>query len=195
MKELMINNNKIIDEEVEFKNTLSDFVHKQINEKNKINILENPIGEDYLIKLKQFIGMKENKYIKEALINKAKDLIDEDKVSTGGIGGLIDTILKKKPINKNTIDLVSHLLDYIREKIFNENLMKVLEYLEHENFLTTLMELDNDKESFKKLGEVLIRDIIYKFLSELKIDNKIEPKPKFLWNYKIPGFFYFYHKL
>ena len=34
--------------------------------------------------------------------------------------------------------------------------MKVLEYLEHENFLTTLMELDNDKESFKKeiIGDV-----------------------------------------
>ena len=45
------------------------------------NIFENPIGEDYLIKLKQFIGMKENKYIKEALINKAKDLIDGDKAS------------------------------------------------------------------------------------------------------------------
>ena len=52
-------------------------------------------------------------------IGLAKDLIDEDKVSTGGIGGLIDTILKKKPINKNTIDLVSHLLDFIREKLFN----------------------------------------------------------------------------
>ena len=193
MKDLMTSNNKIIDEEVEFNNSLSDFVHKQINEKNKIDIFKNPIKEDYLLKLKTF--MEKNEYIKKELINKAKELIDENKISKGGISGSIDTILKTKPINKNTIDLVSHLLDYIREKIFNENLIKVLEYLEHENLLTTLIELDNDKDAYNKLGEDLIKDIINKFLSELKIDDKIEPEPKFLWNYYIPGFYYFYCNL
>ena len=189
-----INNIIIKQKDYAFKNSFTDFVYKQIDEKNKINIFGDPLekeGEDYLKKLKVYLGMEKNQYLKEALIKKEKDLIDDEKNSKEGI----DNILKKKTVNKNTIVLVSHLLDYIKEKIFNENLIKINEYLEHGNLLTKLLELDNDEEKFNKLGEDLIKDIINKFLSELKIDNKIRTQPKFFWNFKIPGFYYFYYKL
>jgi hypothetical protein len=48
-KKLMINNIIIEQKDDAFKNSLSDFVYKQINEKNKINMLKNPLekeGED-----------------------------------------------------------------------------------------------------------------------------------------------------
>jgi hypothetical protein len=193
IKGLILSNNKnLIDEEMEFKNSLSNFVYNQRNERDKIDILNNPIGEDYLLKLRRY--MENNKEFRKTLIKKAKELIDEDEISKGNSAGLIYKMNKEKPINKNTIDIVSHLLIYIREKIFNENLFKVFEFLEHDNILTTLIELDNDIDAYKKLGEETIQRLLNKYL-EVKIDDKIEYKPKFLFNYKIPGFFYFYKNL
>ena len=138
IKGLILNNNKnLIDEEMEFKNSLVNFVYKQRNEKDKIDILNNPIGDDYFQKLRRY--MENNKDFRKTLIKKAKELIDEDKISKGNSAGLIYKMNKEKSINKNTIDLVSHLLVFIREKIFNENLFKVFKFLEHDNILTTLI--------------------------------------------------------
>ena len=184
------NNKKLIDEEMEFKNSLSSFVYKQRNEKDKIDIFNNPIGDDYLQKLRRY--MENNKNFREDLIKKAKELIDSN--SKGNSAGLIEQMNKEKPLNKNSIDLVSNLLVYIREKIFNENLIKVFEFLEHDNILTTLVELDNDIDIYNKLGEEIIEKLLKKFLLE-KIDDNIGYEPKFLFNYKIPGFLSFYKNL
>ena len=129
---LILNNNKnLFDEEMEFKNSLSNFVYNQRNERDKIDFLNNPIGDDYLQKIRRY--MENNRDLRKTLIKKAKELINEDEISKGNSAGLIYKMNKEKPINKNTIDIVSHLLIYIREKIFNENLLKVFKFLEHDN--------------------------------------------------------------
>ena len=73
IKGLILSNNKnLIDEEMEFKNSLSNFVYNQRNERDKIDILNNPIGEDYLLKLRRY--MENNKDFRKKLIEKAKEL-------------------------------------------------------------------------------------------------------------------------
>ena len=80
--------------------------------------------------------MDKGKDFKNEIIKKAKKLINnDDEVKRNG-KYLIDKLIKMNYINENSIDLISCVLDYIKEVIFSkyfENIFK-----EDNNLLTTL---------------------------------------------------------
>ena len=81
----------------------------------------------------------------------------------------------------------------------------IFNVLEDNNFITTLLELNNDKTCYLAVGvtdskagkaknKKIIQDLETTFLKEIKLDNK-KYEPKFVSNYRIPGFYNFYKKL
>ena len=104
----------------------------------------------------------------------------------------------KNHINKNSIDIISCILDYIKENIFKKNLQYIFKVLERNNFLTTLMEVSNDKniklDKNDKSNKNILKELKSKFISEIKVDD-VKYEPKFLFNYKIQGFYNFYKDL
>ena len=191
IKNIMLSGSSM-NEEAEFDKSLKKFIYEEINKKNNKDILKNNINDDdYCNKIKSY--MENNKDFKKDLIKKAKELINDNKDAMGDCGSLIYKMFNEKYINPNSIDLISCIVEYMKEKIFNENLKKVFNILEHNNFLTTLIEIDEDKDIKDKLGKDIIKLLKDKCF-EIKVDNdKLEPK--FLFNYKIPGLFNFYQNL
>ena len=61
---------------------------------------------------------------KKEIINKAKELIKEDKDIKGDIRNLINKMLTDNFINKYRFDFVSCIIEYIKEKIFDINIEK-----------------------------------------------------------------------
>ena len=113
-------------------------------------------------------------------------------------------MIKENYINKNAIDIKSCILDYIKENIFKKYLQYIFKVLEHNNFLTTLIEISKDKNS--KLdknnksdkndnNKIIIKELKHKFLKKIKVDNDSKFEPKFLFNFKIPIFYNFYKDL
>ena len=68
--------------------------------------------------------------------------------------------------------------------------MYIFKVLEHNNFFTTLLEINKDRNN--KLDKNIIKELKPKFLKEID-DAKYEPI--FLFNSKIPSFYYFYKNL
>ena len=95
----------------------------------------------------------------ENIIEKAKDLIEEKG------NELMEQIYKNKYINKNSIDIISILLDYIRNKIFDEYLLKIFNIIEDNNFLNNLLSL-NKHTNF--LNDTLIIEIKEKYIEIIK---------------------------
>jgi hypothetical protein len=111
-------------------------------------------------------------------------------------------MFREKYINKDNIDLISCILDYIKENIFKTNLEYIFKSLEHNNFLTTLLKVSKDKEirldkndkSSIPNNRIILKYLKMQFLNEIKKENDKVYEPKFLFNYKIPGFYNFYKK-
>ena len=190
----ILQNDSLIVENVEFDNSLIKFLYEEINKKNLTNSLYsiNINEEKYIKDLQKYINNNKNDF-KNDLIRKAKEIINEDKDINGDCGSLINKIFQKNYINPNSIDLISCIIEYIKEKIFNENLQKIFKILEHNNFLTTLIELGKDKEIRDRLSKDLIRELKNKTF-EIKVDDQ-KYEPKFLFNYKIPGLYIFCQNL
>ena len=191
IKDIMFESGSSLDEETEFKKSLIKFVCSAINEKNKTRFLDNLNEDEYSNELLRY--MENNKDFKKSLIRKAKELIDEDKIAKGDCGSLIDKMLKENYINKNSVDLISCVIDYIKENIYNKNLEIIFTFLEHYNFLTTLLEIDKVTNK-NKIEQNIIIEIKDKILSEIKT-NEENLDPKFLFGYNIPGFIIFYNYL
>ena len=211
IKDIMEDNGQLMDLNREFKRTLTNFVYKELNEKrNTINISNSLNNKDYDKKNSIIISNENNKInednyeyeiirymdkdeeFKDKIIDKAKKLIDSDKEAEGDCKKLIDKILKMNYIGKNSLDIISCLLDYIKEEIFNKYLKYIFTVLEDNNFLTTLLEIKNNKSN--SIEENIIEKLKEKSLEIITIDKNIY-EPKFLFNYKIPGFYNFYRNL
>ena len=221
IKDVMFNADAFKNLDYEFRETLINFVYDQIAEKNKNenndttnfstffneNYGENS-GQDNLNEEKYIEEilkyMTKNSDFKKDLIKKAKELIEIDPDAQGHCQSLVDKMLEKNYINKDSIDIISCTLDYIKEKIFKKSLLYIFKVLEDNNFLTTLIEIGkdrnikldkNDKSARNDKNKYIIKDLKNKFLKEIKVDNEDKYKPKFLFNYKIPGFYNFYKNL
>ena len=113
---------------------------------------------------------------------------------------MINKIFKNHQINKNSIDIISCVLDYIKENIFKKYLQYIFKVLEYNNLLTILMEISKDrnskldKDDKSNKNKIIIKEFKSKFLKEIKEDD-IKYEPKFLFNYKIPEFYNFYREL
>ena len=224
IKEVMFNADTFRNLDNEFNDILVNFVYEEISEKNKNETKENSMGNlsTYFSEKygeKSNIGnLNEEKYIdeitkymikdiefKDDLIKKAKELIEIDKDAQGDCQSLVNKMFKENHINKNSLDIISCILDYIKENIFKKYLQYILRVLEHNNFLTTLIEISNDKNSKLDKNEksdkndrsnkIILKELKSKFLKEIKVNNDVKYEPKFLFNYKIPGFYNFYKDL
>ena len=138
------------------------------------------------------------------IIKKTKELIELDKDAQRDCESLIKEMLKENYINKDTIDIKSCILDYFKENIFKKYLQYIFKVLEHNNFITTLIEISkdknskldkNDKSDKNDKNKIIIKELKHKFLKKIKVDNEAKYEPKFLFNYKIPGFYNFYKDL
>ena len=172
IKDIMFSTDTYMNLEKEFKNTLLNFVYREINEKAKninlsnlfyVNYSENLNEEYYSDEIVKCVG---NDFeFKNDLIEKAKQLIDIDNEAQQDAKSLIDKIFKDNHINKNTIDIVSCFLDYIKENIFKKYLMYIFKVLDRNN----------------KLDKNIIKELKPKFLKEID-DAKYEPIFLFIHN-------------
>ena len=95
-------------------------------------------------------------------------------------------------IKKNSIDIISILIEYTRDEIFDQYINNILNILEDNNFLTSLLVIDNHKELLK---DDIIREIKEKYIKNIKFEKDKKYKPKFILNFIIPGFYNFYGEL
>ena len=135
IKRIIEENEDYFDLNREFNRDLIKFVYKEINQNkyednNCLNLDENNLMDE----IEKY--MDKGKDFKNEIIKKAKKLINnDDEVKRNG-KYLIDKLIKMNYINENSIDLISCVLDYIKEVIFSkyfENIFK-----EDNNLLTTL---------------------------------------------------------
>jgi len=195
IKEILDNNDELMNLDKEFKRALSSFVYSGLTEKNKKKSISNSkikkglLNEDnYSEEIIRY--MDEDEDFKKDIINKAKELIDINNESKGDCKSLVDKIMKN--MSKNSLDIISCLLDYIKEHIFNKYLLYIFKVLEDRNFLTTLVEIKKTRD--KDLDEDVIKALQKKILGIIKVDNK-SYEPKFIFNYKIPGLYKLYENL
>ena len=221
IKDVMFSADTFKNLDKEFNDSLINFVYEEMKEKSKNNLNEKSMMsnfsnfDNYIFDDESII--KEEKYSEELkkymakdiefkndLIKKAKELIELDNDAQGHCQSLVDKMLKNNYINKNSIDIISCILDYIKENIFKKYLLYIFKVLEDNNFLTTLIEISkdrnskldkNDKSNKNERNKFIIKELKNKFLKEIKVDNDAIYEPKFLFNYKIPGFYKFYDKL
>ena len=172
--------------EEEFYKTLKIFLKNEIDEKGKLKI-DNKT--EYIRGILSYI--KESKSIKENIINAAYNLIDKNKEDEN-CNDIIDKIFRNKLINKFTVDIVSCIVDYIKEEIFNKYLRKIFMILEDNNILTTLSELY--LSDFEGIDKNIVEEIVIEFIKNINFD-KSNYNCKFSFNYKIPGFYNFYISL
>ena len=140
---------------------------------------------------------------KDKIIEKAKELIKMDKDARDDCNYLVDKMFKEKYFDKNIIDIISCILDYIKENIFIKYLKLIFNILEDNNFLTTLIEINKDKTCRLDKNDTspspnnsrIIKELETKFLKEIKVEYDKKYEPKFLSNFKIPGFYKFYKNL
>ena len=166
-----------IDLKKEFEKMLRKFLIKKNNKNDKKN-------ESYYQKI--FKYFEKDTVFMEDIIEKAKDLIEEKG------NELMEQIYKNKYINKNSIDIVSILLEYIRDKIFDEYLLKIFYIIEDNNFLSTLLALNKHNDL---LNNTLIKEIKEKYIKIIKYDKDKKYIPKFNMDFVIPGFYNFYQEL
>ena len=106
---------------------------------------------------------------------------------------IIKKIYNNKCINIYSIDIASCLIEYIIENIFNEYLKNIFEILENDNLFTTLVEIQAN--NYKYIDKDQVEDIINIYLDEITLEKNKNYKPKFLFNYNVPGFYNFYIKI
>ena len=192
IKFILDDNSEYMDLDNEFNKLLSNFVFEGLNKKrNKSN--NNNLDKSMIIKdnnySKEIIKyMKNNSYFKEKIILKAKNFLNEENNVEENGQKLIERILYKKYIDKSSLDIISCTLNYIKVEIFCKYINYILAALEDNNILTTLIEIQNNNEN-NKIDESKINQFLINFLDNLTYDEKKEFNPKFLYNYKIPGFY------
>lgn len=147
----------------EFDKTLKNFLIKKLNENPKF------IGNntEYINDIIDYINKEES--IKNKVIEITYKIIEnkfnEDEFSNN----MIEKIFSSNYINQFTLDIISCIIEYIKEEVFNENLKKIFEMLEDNNILTTLIE--NKKGNYNSIDKKTIRDLIIDYLEELKFDE------------------------
>ena len=187
----ILNDEKLIDLNREFKKTLTSFVYKELIEKRKYtNNPEIQIGllneENYIDEIIKFMDEEED--FKKKIINKTIELITNDKKVQGNCKSLLEIIFKN--VGKYSIDIISCLLDYIKEKIFSEYLLIIFKSLEDNNFLTTFVEFKKyNNDAIDTSIIIQLEDI---FMEEIDIAKN---EPKFSFKFMIPGFYNFYKNI
>ena len=188
---------KLIEKQSEFFKALKTYYNSYTN---KIDFIEN-----YLPKIISYL--QENKEFIDIIWSKALSLIyKENKINTKDnkdnkenilfFNKIKSEIFNNTYITNNSVDIVSSLInDVIIDKILKNAIMKVLDTLESDNFLTTLLNIDNNNKlsGFLSSKENLLQ-IMEKYLNSVEI-NDMQNKAIFKNNYLVPGFLSFYNTI
>ena len=171
---------KKIDLNSEFEYELKKFINSNLNAEVKSLKGENDFinNENYLTKLEEYF--KKERIFQREIIDKAKSFIKLKGKD------LIKKIYDETYINKNSVDIISIMMNYIKEKLFGNYLMDIFNNLEDNNIFTSLMILSNEKNEI--LSEDTIRDLQKYSLNDIKYKQRIYD-PKFDLNFLIPGFY------
>jgi hypothetical protein len=93
--------------------------------------------------------MKDERTIKEKINDIVFKFIDNDKDKEDiNCKRIIEIIYKEQYINKYTLDIVSLIIEYIKDNLYNKYLNIIFKKLEDNNILTTLSQIQ--KMSIKK---------------------------------------------
>jgi hypothetical protein len=208
IRDIMNENSEYMNLNNEFNRFLENFVYKELNNKRnnqnnqslyikdmntfKSMFIENPLklkDNNYSKEIKTF--MESNYYFKEKVITKALKFLSEDKDSRYESQQLIINIMHNDYINKNSIDIISCVLNYIKEEIFGKFIKYIFTVLEDNNILTTLLGIQKNNE----IDGAIIQKLLESSIEAITYDDKKEFNPKFLYNYSIPGFYNSFQKL
>ena len=185
-KEILENKRVELKLDEEFYKTLKNFLNKELD-------ANGTLDNDKIEYIKGIINyIKEEDSIKDKIIEVAYKLIDENKEDEN-CNDIIEKIYKDKRINKFTVDIVSCIIEYIKEEIFNKYLKIIFKILEDNNILTTLSDLN--QSDFNDINKEIVKGIIDEFLDKLTYNKNYAYNCKFLYNFNIPGFYNFYVNL
>ena len=192
VKDIMFDSETFKKLDKEFIETLSNFVYE------KMLCFDKGKEKKYCDEIINYMMYIDTNF-KNKLIKKAKELIVTDENARVDLFSLVNNMIEEKYVNKDKIDIISCILDYIKEKIFTKYLKYIFSVLEDNNFLTTLLEINNDITCVLDINNndkrQIIKELEEQFVNIIKVDNNKKYEPKFISNYKIPGFYNFYKKL
>lgn len=119
----------------------SNYLTKKYIDTSQTNYMNEENYREEITKYMQYIDPD----FKNKIIEKAKELIAADKNSADSSFILINKMFKENYMNKDKIDVISCILDYIKENIFPKYLELIFDILEDNNFLATLLEINKSK--------------------------------------------------
>ena len=169
----------------EFNKTLRNFMKRELSDKGM-----NFDGDTKFIdEMESF--MEDSKIIKSKIMEITYKIIDDEFKNENS--GIIDKILHDKLINNFTIDVISCICDYIKDKVFNKNLKILFKILEDNNILTTLVEIK--KNNYDAILKETVDNIVVTYLDELEIKKDYIYNCRFKFNYNIPGLYNFFENI
>ena len=157
---------------------------------------------NYWPKVKNYF--EENKDFIDIILEKSFSLIfkeninnetDETKKNQKIFEEIKKEIFENSYITSNTIDIVELIVKkVIIEKKIKGTIIKVLDSLESNNFINTLLNLDKNVEFKSLASKKTLCQMMEKYLNIVNITD-IQKKAKFKANYLVPGFLSFYDKI
>jgi len=120
----------------EFHEALKQFLNENLRElygkSDEINI------DNYSEKLESYF--ESNKNLVENIIEKIKQFIKGEENRSNNI---IEKIYNSQYVNKNSVDIISVIIEYIKKEIISKYIKQILCNLEDNNILTTLLAINN----------------------------------------------------
>ncbi len=187
-----LKNKGLINIEDEFDNALIKFTND--NFKNFYGINDKINEDNYLTKLKEFFSESKNKDLKNYIIEKIDSYINNKNEDSNNSNIIILKIYEKGYIDKNTVDLISAIKEFIKKEIISKSIDTILCYLENNNILTSLLVLNNDKKLINDELQETIKEMIKQYLEKINMEVN-NYKPKFIFSFIIPCFIEFYANL
>ena len=170
----------------EFMKVLRSFINNSLGNDTKTLKGENDSinHENYLIQLEEYFN--NNPSFMNDIIDKAKSFINFKG------DNLVKEVYKNSYINQNSVDIISIVLEFIRNKLISEYIKDILQNLEDNNFFTSLLVTNSQKE--EGISSEIIEDLKKISLDNLKYKEK-NYDLKFDLNYFIPGLYNIYNKI
>ena len=156
LKEIFDNNKESMKLDDEFNRILTNYLIEKLRE---ISLDEDTIN-NYINDIQNYINDEES--FKEKIIEITIKLINEDKNEEEEENNMIETLFNNNYISIYSLDIVSSLLEYIKNNKFNKYLKYILEKLENNNILTTLIEIK--RNNYKYIKRDLVENIINKLI-------------------------------
>ena len=188
IKDVLNKYSKVLKLSEEFDKSLINTLTEKLNDQN----FDEKEINDYITQIQSY--MNENTNIKNKIIETAYNISeDDDDNQISKCKDIIENLYNTNYIKKFTIDIISCLINYIKDNIFIKNLEKIIIKLEDNNILTTIFKLQ--KNNFKVIDKDVVENLLLIYLDTFKIVKNEIYKPKFLFKYNVPGLYNFYEDI